>query len=76
MDSGSKSDVTKPRLMGNNAMEAVNRTAEYAAKIVQLQEFIQERSNDAEVQKRVGKTLAAALMILRLMEAQGAQTRP
>ena len=69
----------QPRPWPNVAKEARDRSAEEAQRIVkQLGPLVDdERSfTESERLRREAQALNAAQIILRLLEAQGAQTRP
>jgi len=68
-----------PRPWPNVAKEARDRSAEEAQRIVhQLQPLVDDERPFTETERlrRVSSALNAAEIILRLLEGQGAQTRP
>ena len=68
-----------PRPWPNVAKEARDRSAEEAQRIVhQLQPLVDDERTFTETERlrRVSSALNAAEIILRLLEGQGAQTRP
>ena len=68
-----------PRPWPNVAKEARDRSAEEAQRIVhQLQPLVDDERPFTETDRlrRVSSALNAAEIILRLLEGQGAQTRP
>ena len=70
--------VTKARSWPNNAKEARDRAAEEAVRAIHaLRPLLSgQRFTAEEIVRRVAVALDAAQMIARLMEGQGAQTRP
>ena len=66
----------KPKPWPYQAAEARDRSAEEAQVIVNQAEDALERTNDPMILRALGKILQAANTILRLMEGQGAKTRP
>jgi hypothetical protein len=66
----------KPLPFPRHAAEARDRSAEEAATIVREAEAGLEQTSDPNLLKRLGRILASANVILRLLEGQGAKTRP
>ena len=66
----------KPKPWPYQAAEARDRSAEEAQAIAKQSEEALEMTNDPGLLKKIGKILASANVILRLMESQGAKTRP
>lgn len=66
----------KPKPWPYQAAEARDRSAEEAQVIAKQAEEVLEMTNDPGILKKIGKMLASANVILRLMEGQGAKTRP
>lgn len=66
----------KPKPWPYQAGEARDRSAEEAAVIVREAEGGLEQTSDPNMLKRLGRILASANVILRLLEGQGAKTRP
>jgi len=66
----------KPKPWPYQAAEARDRSAEEAQVIVNQAEESLERTNDPMILRSLGKILQAANTVLRLMEGQGAKTRP
>jgi len=66
----------KPKPWPYQAAEARDRSAEEAQVIVRQAEEALEMTNDAAVLKKIGRILSSANVILRLLESQGAKTRP
>lgn len=66
----------KPKPWPYQAAEARDRSAEEAQVIVREAESALEISNDSGLLKKLGRILASANVILRLLEGQGAKTRP
>jgi hypothetical protein len=64
--------------MGNAAIEAVNRSAEEAARALNAARplLTQEKLTDAEKFRRYGIIIDALQSILRWLEAIGAKTKP
>lgn len=71
-----KSMTDKPKPWPYQAAEARDRSAEEAQVIVNQAEESLERTNDPMILRALGKVLQSANTILRLMEGQGAKTRP
>lgn len=66
----------KPKPWPYQAAEARDRSAEEAQVIAKQSEEVLDMTNDPGILKKMGKILASANVILRLMESQGAKTRP
>jgi len=66
----------KPKPWPYQAAEARDRSAEEAQVIVNHAEDALERTNDPMILRAIGKILQSANTILRMMEGQGAKTRP
>jgi len=66
----------KPKPWPYQAGEARDRSAEEAQVIVNHADDALERTNDPVVLRALGKIIQSATTILRLMEGQGAKTRP
>jgi hypothetical protein len=66
----------KPKPWPYQAAEARDRSAEEAQVIARQAEESLEMTNDPGVLKKLGRMLASANVILRLLEGQGAKTRP
>lgn len=66
----------KPKPWPYQAAEARDRSAEEAQLIVRQAGDALEMTNDPGLLKKLGRVLASANVILRLLEAQGAKTRP
>lgn len=58
------------------AAEARDRSAEEAQSIAKQAEESLEMTNDPGLLKKIGRMLASANVILRLLEKEGAKTRP
>lgn len=72
-----KADVSnKPKPWPYQAAEARDQSAESAAVIVREAESALELTADPNVLRRLGRIVAQANVILRLLESQGAKTRP
>ena len=68
--------TNKPKPWPYQAAEARDRSAEEAQRVVNQAGEALEMTNDAAVLKKLGKILQSANTILRLLEGQGAKTRP
>jgi hypothetical protein len=68
--------VTKARAWPNGARETRDRSAERAAEILSRARSLIEKSGDPEVLRQVGHIVDLASGILRLLEHEGACTRP
>lgn len=66
----------KPLPFPRHAAEARDRSAEEAAVVVKEATKAIEETSDPNLLRRLGRMLASANVILRLLEAQGAKTRP
>lgn len=66
----------KPKPWPLNAAEARDRSAEEAQAIVKQATESLEMTNDPGLLRKIGRMLASANTILRLLEGQGARTRP
>jgi hypothetical protein len=66
----------KPKPWPIVAAEARDRSAEEAASIVKQATEALDMTNDPGLLKRIGKIIASGNIILRLLEGQGAKTRP
>lgn len=66
----------KPRPWPNYAAEARDRSSEEAQVIVHQASGAIELTDNPEVLKRLARIVRAAGTILRLLEGQGAKTRP
>lgn len=66
----------KPKPWPYQAAEARDRSAEEAQAITRQAEDALDMTNDPGLLKKIGKIVASANVILRLMEGQGAKTRP
>ena len=66
----------KPKPFPYHAAEARDRSAEEATVIVREAEAGLEQTSDPNLLKRLGRILSSANVILRLLEGQGAKTRP
>lgn len=66
----------KPKPWPYQAAEARDRSAEEAAVIVNEAMKAIEETSDPNLLRRLGRMLASANVILRLLEGQGAKTRP
>jgi hypothetical protein len=71
-----KKMADKPKPWPYQAAEARDRSAEEAQVIVNQAEDALERTNDPMILRALGKVLQSANTILRMMEGQGAKTRP
>lgn len=68
--------TNKPREWPSKAAEARDRSAEEAQVIVKQATESLEMTNDPGLLRKIGRMLASANVILRLLESQGAKTRP
>ena len=66
----------KPKPFPYHAAEARDRSAEEAAVIVNEATRAIEETSDPGLLRRLGRILASSNVILRLLEGQGAKTRP
>lgn len=66
----------KPKPWPYQAADARDQSAEAAAVIVREAEAGLEQTSDPNLLKRLGRILASANVVLRLLESQGAKTRP
>jgi len=66
----------KPKPWPYQAAEARDRSAEEAQEIVRQAEEALELTNDSSLLKKIGRILSSGNVILRLLEGQGAKTRP
>lgn len=66
----------KPKPWPYAAAEARDRSAEEAQSIARQAEDSLEMTNDPGLLKKIGRILVSASVILRLLEGQGAKTRP
>lgn len=71
-----KTMSNKPKPFPYHAAEARDQSAEEAAAIVRQAQAGLEEATDPGILKRLGRILASANVILRLLEGQGAKTRP
>lgn len=69
--------MTKAREWGNSAREARDRAAEEAAKGIRaLAPMLEREMTETEKIRRIAIGVSSLQTIARLMESQGAQTRP
>jgi len=66
----------KPKPFPYHAGEARDRSAEEAAVIVREAASAVEETSDPGLLRRLARMLVSANVILRLLEGQGAKTRP
>lgn len=66
----------KPKPWPYQAAEARDLSAEEAAVVVNEATKALEETNDPVLLRRLGRIVASASVILRLLEGQGAKTRP
>jgi hypothetical protein len=66
----------KPKPWPYQAAEARDRSAEEAQVIVKNAEDALEMTNDPGLLRKLGRIVASGNVILRLLEGQGAKTRP
>ncbi len=69
--------MTQPREWPNNAKEARDRAAEEAARALRaLRPLLERDHTEIERLRRLAVAIDAMQTILRLLEKEGAQTRP
>lgn len=69
--------MTKPREWPNSAKEARDRSAEEAIRALRaIEPLLEKEVTEAEKIRRLAIAIHALQTILRLLEREGAQTRP
>lgn len=69
--------MTKPREWPNSAREARDRSAEEAIRALRaIEPLLEKEVTEAEKIRRLAIAIHALQTILRLLEREGAQTRP